>query len=101
MVAGITNGIGSKISWLNSIGVKEKVSAPDACGTYELEKEDFKVASLEVGYVTINSVREQGVIWVRFILRDIRNNGPSDSDVTITLGKVEAFMLKRTFKFSQ
>jgi len=97
MQAGTTNGIGSKIRWLSSIGVKKGA----VCGTYELEKEDFKVASLEVGYVTIYSDRQQGVIWVRFIMRDVRNNGPSDSDVTITLGKVEAFMLKRTFKFSQ
>ena len=56
---------------------------------------------MEIGYITINSERDQGVIWTRFILRNVINNGPSDTDVTITLGKVEAFMLKRIFRFSQ
>ena len=96
--AGITNGIGSQIRWMSPIG--EKNFNNQGCGTYELEKEDFRVVSMEIGYITINSERDQGVIWTRFILRNIINNGPSDTDVTITLGKVEAFMLKRTFRFS-
>ena len=102
---GITNGIGSQTKWLLPIGTDPLSSntAPDddvSCAIRELERENFRVETIEVGYVTVGKIGEQGVIWVRLILRDLKNKGPADTDVIINLGKVENFMLKRTFKFS-
>ena len=56
---------------------------------------------MEVGYVNVGNAGEQGVIWMRMILRDLKNSGPADTDVIINLGKVENYMMKRTLKFSQ
>ena len=70
------------------------------CSIYQLEKDDFKVATLEIGYLDNGNDFEKGVIWLRFLLRDLKESGPTDSDVTVTIGKVETYMLKQTLKFS-
>ena len=74
--------------------------ASTTCAIREFERDEFRVNSVEIGYLTVGTPEEQGVIWVRFILRNLRNTGPSDSDVIITVGKVESYMMKRTIKFT-
>ena len=98
---GITNGIGSQTQWLLPLGSDQTAGLDAECAIRELERDNFRVETIEVGYVTAGQIDEQGVIWLRILLRDLKNNGPTDSDVIINLGKVENFMLKRTFKFSQ
>ena len=83
------------------LGSDQTAGLDAECAIRELERDNFRVETIEVGYVTAGQIDEQGVIWLRILLRDLKNNGPTDSDVIINLGKVENFMLKRTFKFSQ
>ena len=97
----MTNGIGTESQWYNVIGEDDKTNPLNKCAIFHIEKDDFRVNSLEIGYVQAGREFEQGVIWLRFIVRDLKNTGPSDSDVIITLGKEEPFMLKRTLKFTQ
>ena len=98
---GITNGIGSQSQWLNVLGHDDKISELNDCSIYQLEKDDVRVSTLEIGYLGNGSNFDKGVIWLRFLLRDLKNSGPSDSDVTVTIGKIETYMLKKTLKFSQ
>ena len=61
----------------------------------------MRVATIEIGYLNVGVAREQSVIWLRILVRDIKNKGPAYSDVTVTIGKTETYMIKRTLKFSQ
>ena len=100
--AGITNGVGSENKWLNVIGHDDQGEPQTAvCSIYQLEKDDMRVETIEVGYLNVGVAREQSVIWLRILVRDIKNKGPADSDVTVTIGKTETYMVKRTLKFSQ
>ena len=83
------------------LGHDDKFNELNVCSTYQLEKDEVKVSTLEIGYLGNGLNFEQGVIWLRFLLRDLKNSGPSDSDVTVTIGKIETYMLKKTIKFSQ
>ena len=100
MQVGITNGVGSQSQWLNVLGHDDKFNELNDCSIYQLEKDEFKVSTIEIGYLGNGSNFDKGVIWLRFLLRDLKNSGPSDSDVTVTIGKIETYMLKKTLRFS-
>ena len=57
------------------------------------------MAQLEIGYFDYGAITDQGVIWIRLLMRDSANSGPSDTDVTVTVGKEETTMFKKTIKF--
>ena len=57
------------------------------------------MAQLEIGYFDYGSTTDQGVIWIRLLMRDTANSAPSDTDITITVGKEESTMFKKTIKF--
>ena len=59
------------------------------------------MATLEIGYLDAGAEIDQGVIWLRFLLRDLKNSGPSETDVNVNIGKEETSMKKQTLKFSQ
>ena len=70
---GITNGIGSQSSWLNVLGHDDNYNELNNCSIYQLEKDEFRVTSLEIGYLGNGTNFEKGVIWLRFLLRDLKN----------------------------
>ena len=74
------------------------------CSMYELEQQDYRVISMEIGYLdetSDSSTARKGVIWLRFVLRELMNAGPTDSDKTIILGRSDNDMRKQTLKFTQ
>ena len=73
MQVGITNGIGSQSTWLNVLGHDDKFNELNTCSIYQLEKDDFRVSSLEIGYLGNGTEFQKGVIWLRFLLRDLKN----------------------------
>ena len=54
---GLTNGIGSQIKWMTPIGRDESNELND-CATYELEKEDYHVDTIEIGYTNLGKLEE-------------------------------------------
>lgn len=81
--AGLTNGIGSEVKWLNTIGLDDKVSAANTeCGMYHVEREDYRVAELEIGSVTAGLPNTQGIIWLAVTVRHVKNLSPTPFDVT-------------------
>ena len=81
------------------MGHNNSVISTNQCVEYSLEKDNFKVAQLEIGYFDYGAITDQGVIWIRLLMRDSANSGPSDTDVTVTVGKEETTMFKKTIKF--
>ena len=82
--AGLSNGFGSKIKWQKLIGLDDATrNALVSCKTYEMERDDYRVAEMEIGS------QSTGVIWLSFIMRDVKYKSPSPTDVKITIGKPE------------
>ena len=79
------------------MGHDKTVTTTNQCVEYSLEKDNFKVAQLEIGYYDFGT--DQGVIWIRLLMRDSANSEPSDTDITVTVGKEESSMYKKTIKF--
>ena len=52
----MTNGIGSESLWLNIFGYDDSLSNQVTCSIYQLEKEDYKVRTLEVGYLNVGQL---------------------------------------------
>jgi len=59
---------------------------------YQVERENYRVAQLEIGYLAAGLPNTQGVIWLHVTVRDVRLKSPSFLDVTFEVGKVESFM---------
>lgn len=100
--AAISNGVATETKWLQSHGDLDSADDSVECTLYELEQNYFRVNTLEIGYLDQGDVSstQKGVIWLRFMLRDLRGADAGDSDVTINVGRSEPSMLKNTLKFT-
>ena len=91
--AGFSNGFGSKITWMSTIGFDDvTLGARVVCSTYEVERDDYRVAEVEIG--TLSS----GVTWLNFVVRDVRHRSASPEDVHISMGKADSSLTFTTNK---
>ena len=99
---GITNGIGSEVRYMQTIGVDQSFKGDDLiCGQYAVENELFRVAQMEIGYIDGGSAKAQGVIYLGLTVRHVDIKSPSQRDVIIHLGKNETFMTRQNLFFDQ
>lgn len=99
---GITNGIGSQIKYLQTIGLDDSIKGDDlACEQFAVENEKFRVAEMEIGFIDGGSSKAQGVIYLGLTVRHVDMKSPSQRDVIIGLGKNETFMTRQKLFFSQ
>ena len=68
---------------------------------YHVEREDYRVAEVEIGSITAGLPNTQGIIYLAITIRHVKNLSPSPFDVTFELGKIETFMTRQKLYFDQ